>query len=135
MCSDEELQGRKGWLRTYGGMRVLGDVTPDRVSAFVQDRWDWSGMGMEIGGSRSDFVHVIRSADLPGLTDIKKATLIGYVEQRALGLDPRLSDGSTKAYNRFIRKLGLSCDGSRLGDFAAARRRLDFLEGREVLCA
>lgn len=43
-----EAQSRHNWIRRYGGMEVLGDLTEERGSGLLRNRWDWSGMGAPV---------------------------------------------------------------------------------------
>ncbi len=62
-----EAECRKPWLKAYGKIKQLGDVTPERVERLAVNRWEWSQMGVVTVGNPEDLVAAVRGPHLRGL--------------------------------------------------------------------
>lgn len=51
----------------YGKIKLLGDVTPERVETLARNRWECSQMGIVKVGTADDLVMAVRHLELKGM--------------------------------------------------------------------
>jgi hypothetical protein len=125
-----EAECHRAWLSKYGGMRCVGDLTPEACATLAEDRWEWSRMGAAYGGAALVF---------SVLEDLRKAGKVppgfaSWLGSLALGKEPRLSKATAAKYRRLQREFGLVvCQGDLHLLDEPHFRRLDWHSGREVI--
>lgn len=130
-----EVEGRKGWLDRYGGMARLSDITVRTLSEFATDRWEWSGMGTEIGAADEVVERVTRS----GLSPAKQQRVLGWLLLVSVGRQASMAKETAAEYRSIARRLGIAIGADCFGEQATAggafAARLDWESGREVIRA
>ena len=106
-----EAECRKPWLKAYGKIKLLGDVTPERVERLARNRWEWSQMGVVTVGNPDDLVAAVRGLHLRGL-DGPGPHWLDRVPERGRGLRPASRTTEAKLRRRPVRP-GWGCRGCR----------------------
>jgi hypothetical protein len=121
-----EAECRKPWLKAYAKIKLLGDVTPERVERLARNRWEWSQMGVVTVGSADDLVTAVRRLQLKGMDAL---ALIGWITAQSAGGSIRPASRTTEAkLRRLAREAGVG-----LSRVPVLSRRLDFASGREIV--
>lgn len=120
-----EAQADHQWLRTYGGIKRLADLTEPAVGQLAANRWAWSRMGDPVTGLHG----LVAAASKLGLSQSRECSFMGFLMLTSLGARPLLSGRTSKEYERLARTLGAL--PAPPWDFTAAVR-LDWLAGSEV---
>lgn len=98
-----EIQARKSWLRRFGDIRSLDQLTDERVGKLATNRWEWSCVGVPIVARKA--LHDKVSA-LP-LSAAVRSQLFAFVVLQSQGIDLGLSPNSTRHYRALQKKFGL----------------------------
>lgn len=128
-----ELEGKSAWASNYGGVKTVADLRQGiRVGQLAENRWRWSGMGVEVA-ARSRMVEKVKRS---GLSPAKQRGFIGWLTMMAEGEESPLGSQAAAEYRKLARTLGVTLGPDKLdestGGFVG---RLDFDSGREVLRA
>lgn len=127
-----EARGGKGsWLEKVGIGRVSDLVHgAPGLTSLAEQRWEWSGMGREIGSVAEAVQHVQGM----GLSITKRQRLLGSLLEEACGIKADVSKETEVEYRRLKRELGFvmvpAIDA--LVGAGAVRGRLDWETGTEV---
>lgn len=121
-----ELQAFSGWLARRG-IRVWRDVAPDSIAALVNDRWEWSGMGLDVA-SASVVVQKVREA---GLSPAQERGFLGHLVLLSMGQEALISSSTAAKFNRLIRDLKIVVGPDLFS--STFYGHLDFETGEEVL--
>jgi hypothetical protein len=109
---------------------VLADLGPSSCVQLAYNRWQWSGMGTEVG-STSAVYSCLRESGLPART---RQGLLAFLVGQAEG-DPPFSGSATLAkYRKLQRGLGLCLVPGSLQEppQMVKGRRLDWEAGTEI---
>lgn len=121
-----EAECRKPWLKAYGKIKLLGDVTQERVEILALNRWEWSQMGIVTVGDPEDLVAAVRRLGLKGMDAL---ALVGWLVAQSTGGGIRPASRTTEAkLRRLARDAGVA-----LASDVTLSRRLDFPSGREIV--
>ena len=123
-----ECESRGRWVMRYGGARTVADVGPMELRKLVENRWEWSAMGVGVSDDLGDVVERLEGV---GLSEREQASYLGWLVRRGVG-KPWVAASATEAkYKRIERQSGVSF--SRLVEGSAGvTRRLDFDRGELV---
>lgn len=77
-----EAECRKGWLRTYEQMTVLGEVREERTFDLAHNRWECGQPGVDFVNGVSKLVEAVR---LMCPTSLAALQLIGWVVVQSSG--------------------------------------------------
>jgi hypothetical protein len=121
-----EAECRKDWAAEYGGLRVVADITEAGCRRLAENRWQWSGMGLEVGAMSA----VVRAVATSGLSRLDQNGLIAFLFRQSEGDWAFMSSRSMVKYRRLQRLLGLSVVPGELS--GSELSRLDWETGREV---
>jgi hypothetical protein len=129
----EARGGNGSWLEKVG-LGTVGDLVRDTapLERLAESRWEWSGMGREIGSVAQAVVEVQGL----GLSTAKRQRLLGALLEEACGIaDTRAARGeSAVEYRRLKRELGYVVVPAidTLVAAGAQRGRLDWDSGTEI---
>lgn len=146
-----ELEGKRSLLQR-ADIRVLGDLTKERMGAVARERWEWSGMGREVicgmpalldrlSGRPYSLPDAVsgnrRKWDRPAGVSLSAAQcrgFIGYLAYKACGVESDIGSETLAKYRRVEREYGIVA-ADLFGGEAGLQviGRLDFETGREVL--
>jgi hypothetical protein len=124
-----EARNRSGWLERYGEIKHVNDITTDRLEALAMNRFDWSGMGVEVTVADEVVERVLRS-DLSGAD---QRGLLGWLLMASVGKESPMSSRTAAKYRAAARRLGIALDPAMFEGGEAFRARLDWETGTEVL--
>jgi hypothetical protein len=125
-----EAECRARWSAEYGEIARVRDITTARVEGLARNRWEWSGMGVEVASNAAQLVARVRQTDL---TVREQTMFIGWLFQQAAGDAWRPASGHTLAkFRRVQRDLGIAAPAD-FGQAGGVVRRLDFDRGEEVV--
>ena len=153
-----ELEGKRALLQR-SGIRVLGDLTDERMGAVARERWEWSGMGLEVvcgvpalldrlsvgrpcsppnGAQRYGVRKWDRTADSlrarAVLSPAQRRGFIGWLAEKACGVESDIGSETLAKYRRVEREYGIVAADLFSGEAGLqVVGRLDFETGREVL--
>jgi len=125
-----ETEGRKGWLRNYGEIAMLRDVTVESVELFARNRFEWSGVGVEVAGSLGQLWSKVQSIEA---SDRERMFFLSYLVVSAAGERPPVSKMSAAKYGRWQREAGIAAPFDVVGEAVEVVRRLDWESAREVV--
>jgi hypothetical protein len=149
-----EVEGKRSLLQR-ADIRVLGDLTEERMGAVARERWDWSGMGREVicgmpalldrlsgrplvlatgcGVRETSGNEIDRPAGV-SLSAAQCRGFIGYLAYKACGVESDIGSETLAKYRRVEREYGIVA-ADLFGGEAGLQviGRLDFETGREVL--
>lgn len=124
-----EAECRTAWLKQYGNVRHLEEVTATSVEELAKDRWEWSAMGCETGAMGRVY-ELVRSS---GLSDREQATFLGWLWRQAAGDPWDVAFATAAKWRRWQRELGIVIEPGALDDQAGGLvSRLDWDSGREL---
>jgi len=127
-----EAQMRSGWCENYGGVERLSDLADDaKVVELTMNRWDWSAMGVEVSARQ----RVIEEVQRSDLSQREQVSFLGWLMLQAEGIASPMSSSTLAKYRRLTRELGVVLGPENVDQATQFTARLDFIEGREVLCA
>jgi hypothetical protein len=127
-----EVEARDRWCSNLAGIDRLSDVSADAVAALAANRWEWSGMGVEVAAIE----RVVELVVVSGLSPAKQRGFLGHLMLMSMGRAPKLSNDTAALYNRLIRRLGVVMGPGLFdqgGDVIRLGARLDWDSGREVV--
>lgn len=119
-----EVEARGDWVKKYGHMMNLGDVTEENVKALAEDRWSWSAMDRELSATEQIVEKVMRLDVSPTV----KERLVGRLVMEQAGCSYPMAKATATKYRRMVRELGIALDP----DAAGAATRLDWETGKQL---
>lgn len=100
-----EAQCRPRWLRTYGGISTVEDLTPQRIKDLARDRFQWFGFGREVISTGAAIERIWKDSWL----DIRvKRGLSQYLRTLAFGKQPRISVPTESRYRTVLKKMNIA---------------------------
>jgi hypothetical protein len=139
-----ECEARAGWLKRYGDIVRVDDITVERVATLAENRWGWSGMGHEVMGNVEAVARVWAIEEVPlgpggslvPFTEAQRNSFLGWLLAASCGRDGTSSKATRAKYRRLARELGIVISPEMFdaenGGFTA---QLDFDSGRELVRA
>lgn len=127
----EARGGNGSWLEKVGVERVEQLVhRTSGLRALAEQRWEWSGMGREIGS----VAEAVQQVQGMGLSAAKRQRLLGALLEDACGVRGEQSKNTETEYRRMKKQLGFVMVPAidRLMQPGAVRGRLDWESGTEV---
>lgn len=124
-----EAECRTGWAWRYGGIASLADLSDNAVLRLAADRWEWSGMSVEVS-SVAGVVDVLARSEL---TEREQCMFLGWLVGRSSAHGYRPSAPTERKFHRLQRQLGLSIGPESLQGVTVSSR-LDWESGTEVCC-
>jgi hypothetical protein len=119
-----EVEARSQWVKKYGHMLNLGDITEDKVRELAEDRWSWSAMDRELSATEQIVEKVMRLDVSPTV----KERLVGRLVMEQMGSAYPMSKNTATKYRAMVRDLGIALDP----EAAGPATRLDWETGRQV---
>ena len=123
-----EAQCRGPWLKKYGDIERVGDVTSERLRRVARQRKDLFGLERRVMSLQTAEAK-IRSLDADPRFE---ASLIVHLRARQQGKEPPLSQPTIRDNDRFLADLGIAVSKS-ITDRSV--RRLDWMSGKEIRLA
>lgn len=127
-----EAQARRDWAQKYGSIDRVGDLNTESVGQLAANRWEWSGMGLEVSGTEEAVEKVMRCE---WLSAAEQRGLLGWLMIVSAGRESPLSKHTAAKYRSAARALGITLSTDLFGDGGGFVVRLDWETGREVLRA
>lgn len=126
-----EFESRSEWLKNYGGISTVADLSELNVGRLAVDRWEWSAMGAEVA-STVGVVEVVIRSDF-GLSDREKTMFIGWLVRQSTphAFEPG-SSATLAKFRRLQRELGIAVGPEALSSVGFVSR-LDWETGKEVV--
>lgn len=124
-----ECEARKAWLRRLADIRSVEDLTPEKLMRLFEDRWQWSGMGLEVS-ALDDVIGRLLSLDLSASV---RARVIGELVMMASGHSHPMSNSTRSRLNKAIREAGVVVEPGCLSGGGSVVSRLDWETGTEVV--
>ncbi len=121
-----EVQARTDWCNKYGGIATLRDITDASVHRLAIHRWEWSGMGTEVGTRSEVVARVTRS----GLSLQQQCSFLGWLMLTSAGHPDAVSKNVNTKYRRIARQLHVALGPETLS--GALVGHLDWDEGTVV---
>lgn len=125
-----EAECRTRWLRSYGAIRTVSDLTDSNINRLMLDRWEWSALGAEVASSVAALVDVVLSA---GLSVPVRQRFIGWLVEQAAGVAVGEVMHTGWRYRALQKELGIVVAPDVLETEGAVWRRLDLDSGTEVV--
>ena len=122
-----EIEGRSDWLKNYGGMRSVADLSNEKVRGFARDRWEWSKMGVEVKSTAGVVDVVARS----GLTPRQQQNFIGWLVMQSTPYAYTPAKEALAKFRKLQRELNISIGADVVGSVGFSSR-LDWESGEEV---
>jgi len=124
-----ELEARSGWLKRYGGIYTLGNLTEANILRLFINRMSWFGLEREI----ITFQIAIQRIIDEDLDPRRFQGLIKYMFNRNAGGEQKCSDRTAGKYEQFLRELGIALLLEEREPTMVSR--LDLASGREVVAS
>lgn len=99
-----ESEARPGWLARYGGIETVDNITDDNVTTLARDRFDWSGLGREVVAPNEVIARLMRC----GLDTGERRGFLGWLVERAAGVEDDSARATRAKYRRLARDLGVT---------------------------
>ena len=125
-----EGECRKDWCKRYGEIGRLGDLRAESVAELAENRWEWSGMGVEVASTVGRLVQATAHSDL---SERERVFFVGWLMCEAAGQPVRdLSKATLAKYRRVQREVGIAAPVDLTAQVQVVSR-LDWESGRELL--
>jgi len=127
-----EAECRHEWADKYGGLRALADISEQSVSKLAEDRWAWSGIGIEIDPV-SRIYELVRST---GLSKRQQNGFLMFLWAQAAGDLAYSGKAALAKYRRYQRQFGIVMEPGTLDSTGrGVVSRLDWQSATEVFRA
>ncbi|GAC1327779.1 MAG: hypothetical protein NVSMB17_02280 [Candidatus Dormibacteria bacterium] len=126
-----EVECRSDWLERIAGIRVVDDLSDDKVAMMAADRWEWSAMGREVSATDRVVEKVLRS----DLSPARQRGFLGHCMMESRGVSAPMGKATAAAYRRLQRDLNVVLEPGMFEGGAGAGfvGRLDYVSGHEVV--
>jgi hypothetical protein len=126
-----ECECRSDWLERIAGIRVVEDLSDEKVALLAADRWEWSAMGREVSATDRVVEKVIRSE----LSPAKQRGFLGHCLMESRGVSAPMGKATAAAYRRLQRDLNVVLDARMFdgGRGAGFVGWLDYEAGKEIV--
>ncbi len=124
-----EVEARKGWCEQYAGVETLGELDAAALGRLAMNRWEWSGMGADVG-TTSTVVEKVLAAD--DMTDRERATFLGWLLLQAAGVSAVTGSEALAKFRRRQRLLGIALSDLEGEPDSGFVTRLDYETGWAV---
>jgi hypothetical protein len=125
-----EIRAHQSWLKHYGNISTLADVTKRSIHRLALNRAQWFGLEAEVMTFETACDRILDDSELS--TRVQNG-LMRYVLARLRGNGPQLSSKTAQEYRRTLKRLGIA--PYRTSDIDFAVSRLDFKTGTEIRVA
>ena len=122
-----EIEGRSDWVRNYGKMATVSDISEARVLDFARDRWEWSKMGVEVSSLNGVVEIVARS----GLSKREQQYFIGWLVTQATPFGYEPAKATLAKFRKLQKELNIAVGPEMLSSIGFSSR-LDWESGEVV---